>query len=314
MNTYAEALEQGLSTSPKAIPTRFIYDDRGSQIFQQIMNMPEYYLTDCELEIFQTQSNDIYKHLNFDRPFNIIELGAGDGLKTKELLSALLSQNLDFTFIPVDISDEAIQSLTKRLSLELPNLKMNPKVGDYFKVLEEVIIPERPNLFLFLGSNIGNYEHANAVELLRHFGEHMLPNDKLLIGFDLKKNPETIRLAYQDPHGITKAFNMNLLERANRELGADFELEQFDFYCFYNPYTGAVRSMLVSLEQQQVQIQALNQSYSFGKNEIIRTELSQKYDLDMIQELATETGYQPVHHFMDGRSYFSDSLWVKSGS
>ena len=311
MSLYAEALDKGLSSSPKNIPTRFIYDERGSQIFQEIMSMPEYYLTDCELEILRDQSNEIYEALHFDKPFSIVELGAGDGLKTIELLRTLLERKLDFTFIPVDISAEAIRSLTERLSSELPDLKINPQVGDYFKVLEGLVDESVPKLFLFLGSNVGNYERENAIDLLRHFGDFMLPGDKILCGFDLKKNPFTIHKAYQDPHGITKNFNLNLFVRANAELDANFNMDQFDFYCYYNPYTGELRSMIVSLENQEVHIGALNKTYGFEKNEIIRTELSQKFSLEDIARLSQESGFEVVQNFLDSRSYFSDSLWEK---
>lgn len=308
---FAENVHDGLSSSFKNLPSKYFYDDEGSRLFQKIMALPEYYLTNCEHEILKTHSTSIYEALNFNSHFNVVELGAGDGSKTIELLKALTEAKADFTFVPVDISGEAISILDKKVKEALPNVDIKSKVGDYFEVLEEIRTDKSPSLVLFLGSNIGNYAYAEAVELLKLIQEELQTNDKLLIGFDLKKNPNIIAQAYNDTSGITKAFNMNLLTRINRELGGDFTIGKFDFYSHYNPESGGVKSYLVSLEDQDVHISALSNTYHFEKNELIYTELSKKYSINEIEEMAYKTGFVCSKHFKDSKHFFSDSLLCK---
>ncbi len=309
--TFAKDVLEGLSRKPKKLSSKYFYDDTGSGIFQEIMEMPEYYLTDCELEILQQQSGALHYALQYQEGFNIIELGAGDGAKTKEFLSYLVRQKVDITYVPVDISVKALEILEQDLSKEMRSLDIHPLAGDYFEVLEGYDFGNKPALFLFLGSNIGNYEQPEAIGLLKMIRNYMRSGDQLLIGFDLKKNPFTILNAYNDPHGITYRFNMNLLARMNRELGANFAIEQFDFYPFYDPRSGEVRSHLFSKIDQEVWIDSLGQYFHFQKNELIYTELSKKYGLEEIEHLAKQSGFVHKEHFLDSRNYFSDSLWVK---
>ncbi|PWJ58797.1 dimethylhistidine N-methyltransferase [Dyadobacter jejuensis] len=304
-------LDLGLSTKNKYVASKYLYDDHGSMLFQQIMHMPEYYPTDAEFEILAMQSGQIVDALAFDKPFNIVELGAGDGIKTRQLLKTLLAGNKEFTYIPVDISAQAIDDLKRNMQEALPQLKIAPLVGDYFSMMDQIAAMGLPSLFLFLGSNIGNYPDKAANVLLMHFNEAMNPGDKLLIGMDLQKNPGTIQLAYDDPHGITKAFNMNLLNRLNRELEANFQLSQFDFYCHYDPVSGEVRSYLVSLKDQKVYSQALDKYYNFKAHELIWTELSKKYTLTQIEDMADQNGFSVEKNFLDCKHYFADSLWVR---
>lgn len=311
LTPFAEDVDDGLSSSFKNLPSKYFYDDEGSRLFQKIMALPEYYLTGCEFEILQSQSNDIYRALNFDTHFNVVELGAGDGAKTIELLKSLTKANVDFTFVPVDISSEAISLLVNKVKSVLPSVDMKPKIGDYFDVLEEIRSNASPSLVLFLGSNIGNYAYSEAIELLKLVQEEMRPEDKLLIGFDLKKNPHIIASAYNDVTKITKAFNLNLLSRINQELKANFNLNYFDFYSHYNPETGAVKSYLVSLVEQDISIAKLAKTYHFKQNELIYTELSKKYSINEIEEIASKTGFTCSKHFLDSKNFFSDSLFCK---
>lgn len=227
------------------------------------MKMPEYYPTNCELEILSWQSDTILDKIAFKGKFNIVEFGSGDGTKTKQLLKTFLNKDADFTYMPIDISEEAILILEEDLLSALPKLKMESKIGDYFDVLEDIAKDETPNLFLFLGGNIGNYKKEDVFGLLQKFSSGMKKGDKLLLGIDLQKDPRVIQAAYDDPHGITKAFNMNLLHRINKELDADIAIDQFDFYCHYNPENGEVNSYLYSLIQQQFYSRVLNTSFSF---------------------------------------------------
>ena len=164
---------------------------------------------------------------------------------------------------------------------------------------------------MFLGSNIGNYEDDKAEELLGLFNRNMKKGDKLLLGVDLKKNPIIIHNAYYDKHGITKRFNLNLLLRINRELEADFKIDDFDFYCHYNPATGEVKSYIVSLRTQSVDIKKLDVTINFDYNELIWTELSKKYNLQDIEDLATASNFKINNNFLDCKHLFADSLWEK---
>ena len=310
-NTFAKDIIKGLTAEQKHLSSKYFYDDNGSRIFQEIMNMPEYYLTDSEFEILSLQANQIYEALDFSQPFNIIELGAGDGFKTFKLLEHLQQNEVDFNYIPIDISQEAMDILEENLKARLPNLKIKPRVGDYFDILKSETQNECQSLLLFLGSNIGNYKEPEAIDLLKLFNQNMKNGDKLLIGIDLKKNPITIRQAYYDPNGITKRFNINLLIRINREFDADFKIDDFDFYCQYDAISGEVKSYLVSLKKQIVHLKKLDRAIEFEQNELIWTELSKKYTPEEIESLAAKTGFKVNNHFLDCKHYFTDSLWEK---
>lgn len=311
MSNFAKDIKTGLSAPKKYMSSMYFYNDEGSQIFQEIMEMPEYYLTNAEMEIFQTQAKDIYKALCFDEPFNIIELGAGDGKKTSQLLKYLLSLNIDFEYLPIDISEKANKILVKNLKSEFPDLKIEAKTGDYFEILKEIKVSSKPTLLLFIGSNIGNYLTEQAENLLQLLNDNIKKGDKLLLGIDLKKNPLTVSNAYFDKAGITKKFNLNLLSRINQELGGNFDLNKFDFYSFYNPNNGEVKSYIVSLENQTVEIKQLDQSFQFNKGETIWTELSKKYSLNEIELIATKTKFKTIQHFLDSQNYFTDTLLEK---
>lgn len=312
MNNFEKDVFEGLTASKKALKSKYFYDDIGSRIFQEIMEMPEYYLTNCEFEIFQKQSEEIFNTLNFQTHFNLIELGAGDGLKTAELIRYLSANKISFTYTPIDISQEANELLSAKLKLEFPELKISPKTGDYFEILKDLRNNNTPSLLLFIGSNIGNYLKDEAVALFDLFNQSMKTGDKLLIGVDLKKDPEIIHQAYFDPHGITKRFNINLLTRINRELGGNFIENNFDFEVNYDPTTGEVKSYLKSLVHQKVEIKKINLAIEFNEDETIWTELSKKYDLVELKTLLQNSGFKTLKHFTDSRNYFSDSVFEKA--
>ncbi len=312
--TFSQEVLNGLTAKNKHLSSKYFYDDNGSKIFQEIMHMPEYYITDCELEILSLQAHQIIDTVNFKKPFNIIELGAGDGFKTFKLLEYSIAQNLDFNYIPIDISQKAIDTLSQKLLERLPKLSIQAKVGDYFKILNELKQEESPSLLLFLGSNIGNYSKIETQKLLVLLNKNMKYGDKLLIGADLKKNPIIIQKAYFDESGITKKFNLNLLLRINREMRADFEIDSFDFYSNYNPDTGEVKSYIVSLRNQKVNLKNVNKTIHFYNGELIWTELSKKYLLKEIENLAVSNKFTIIHNFLDSKQYFVDSLWEKKSN
>lgn len=311
LTEFAQDTLVGLSANPKYLSSKYFYDEKGSKIFQDIMRMPEYYLTDCELEIFQSHKQDIFEDfLGSESQFELVELGAGDGLKTKILLSHFLSQNAPFKFTPIDISEEAVNSLVHDLEIEIPDLQVDGQIGDYFHLIQDLKgAGQVRKIILFLGSNIGNFNEKEAFEFLSHLKKVLNPNDLVFIGFDLKKDPDIILRAYNDPNGNTAAFNLNLLHRINHELGANFDVDNFKHHEIYSPQTGTAKSFLVSLKSQKINIPALDKTILFKEGELIFTEMSQKYDLSMINEIAGESGFKVVRNFHDKRQYFVNSLW-----
>ena len=304
---------QGLSSSPKYLLPKYFYDDIGSLIFQDIMKMPEYYLTDCEMEIFSSQKKQIADAFRTGVPnFHLIELGAGDGLKTKVLLKHLTDSSAEFNYIPIDISHKTNDMLVDDLKNEIPDLHVEAKTGDYFHVMDELNkLNGTRKIILFLGANIGNYSPDETSGFLQQLSSVTHRGDKVLIGFDLKKSPEIIIRAYNDPHGHTRRFNLNHLQRINRELGANFNIEQFEHHTVYSPHIGMVKSYLVSNCRQTVFIEALDRKFEFKQWEPIFMELSQKYDLETIQQLAFNSGFEIEQNFSDTKGYFVDSLWKR---
>jgi dimethylhistidine N-methyltransferase len=313
MPSFAEDVRKGLTSTPKRLSSKYFYDETGSRLFQQIMNMESYYLTDAELEILQMHEKSFLKYFLAENPsFDLIELGAGDGKKTRVLLELLQRDNTDFRYLPVDISEEILLEMAAQLKEEIPGLKVIPQPGDYFQVLEHLEPRDHASkVILFLGSNIGNFVQDRAIKFLHHVGDYMDPGDLLLIGCDLKKDPGVILPAYNDPEGVTAAFNKNLLTRINRELDAGFDENKFLFYPFYNIETGEVRSYLISKEEQEVEVKGIGERIHFDQWEYIHTEISKKYDLKEIEELATRSGFSVVENFFDSRKYFVSSLWKK---
>jgi L-histidine N-alpha-methyltransferase len=314
MNTqFAMDVKEGLSASPKRLSSKYFYDEEGDRIFQAIMEMPEYYLTRSEFEILEMNKKlllELFK--NGSGRFNLIEFGAGDGLKTKILLRYFTQHGTDFKYIPIDISRNMLNLLTGELKKELPELQVQPMQNDYFRALSS--LSEKADcreVVLFLGSNIGNFSEEEAIDFLRKLSDNLNPGDLILIGFDLKKDPELVRKAYNDPAGITRAFNMNLLKRINRELGGDFDLQQFQHYQMYDPDKGEARSFLISRQKQEVHIAALEKSFSFEPWEPVHVEISRKYDLATIQRYADRTGFVQKELYYDCRHYYVNALWEK---
>lgn len=303
----------GLSANPKYLLSKHFYDDAGSAIFQDIMQMQGYYLTDCEEEIFSTHKQQISEEFcSGVQAFDLIELGSGDGLKTKILLQFLLGHSIPFQYIPIDISHQANIQLVKSLQQELPLLKVSAKTGDYFQEVKKLNgYSGLRKVILFLGSNIGNFTDQEINQFLGQLSKIMHKGDLLLIGFDLKKSPAVIMKAYNDPYGHTRRFNLNHLIRLNKELNADFNLDNFEHHTEYNPESGAVKSFLVSKTHQIINIADLEQRFHFTKWEPIFMELSRKFDDQSIQKLAKNHGYRIVKQFSDRQNYFVDSLWMK---
>ena len=311
LSQFAKDTMEGLNKPQKTMMSKYFYDAKGDAIFQQIMEMPEYYLTRCEMEIFQTQKEEIFKQVcPKGLPFNLIELGAGDGSKTKVLLKHFLKMGIDFTYYPVDISKNILDELVKMLANEIPELDVVPLNMDYFEALKYMEkFKERKNVTMFLGSNIGNFQETNLNRFLKKLQSYFKPNDKLLLGVDLKKDPEIILNAYNDAPGITASFNMNLLYRMNEELGANFDLNLFKHYAMYEPVTGEARSYVVSLKDQSVRFEELDFEVSFETGECIHTEISRKYSVNQLNDMAQECGFITSKNFYDSKNYYVNTMW-----
>jgi len=303
----------GLNSTPKTLSSKYFYDGKGDKLFQQIMDLPEYYLTRKEFEILQTRHEEILAPIiALGTGFNLVELGAGDGLKTKILLHYLNSVQADFTYFPIDFSSSVLEELTESLADELPDMKVKPLEDTYRGALKHREWDNgKPTLILFLGSNLGNFSEDEALDVLDHLRVGTSKSDMVLIGFDLKKNPQTILNAYNDSGGVTKAFNFNLLSRINQQFDADFDVEKFVHWPTYDPVSGECRSYLVSTEDQKINLKELGQVIYFEAFESIFMEVSKKYSISEIQKLADRSGFEVMENFLDSEHYFADVLWRK---
>jgi dimethylhistidine N-methyltransferase len=311
-DAFASSVLEGLEGEPKRLESRYFYDDRGDALFREIMGLPEYYLTACELEILSHQAEVILADYDAGTPLDVVELGAGDGTKSRHLLEAAMRKGLDLRYVPIDISSAALDHLSHHMVARLPGLEVAPSCGDYLTSLHELHEKSsRPELLLLLGSNIGNYPDDDAAALLDSLAREMTYDDRMLVGFDLRKDPWMIHLAYNDSAGLTREFNLNLLDRINRELGGDFNLDAFDHYEPYDPVAGVASSFLISLAQQTVSIDALGREFEFEPFELIHTEISRKYSPDEIDYLAGQSGLSIVRTLVDRREYFADVLMRK---
>lgn len=318
MNHLAEHLAQGFSQTPKTLSSKYFYDATGSRLFQQIMALPEYYPTRTELGIFRAQGAAIARALaagkGASQPLAVVELGAGDGLKTKLLLRELLTQPGELTYVPVDISASAIEELAASLHAELPGLRTEPLAAEYGAALETLASRPGAKAVLFLGSNLGNFTPDEQAVFLRELARPLTPADRLLVGFDLRKDPRRIRAAYDDAQGVTAEFNFNLLRRLNAEAGTDFDLDAWQHFPDYDPSTGAMRSWLVSRRAQTVRVGALaGQAFEIAAWEAIHTESSYKFTLPQVAGLAAAAGLRVVEVFQDEAGDFADVVLAVAG-
>lgn len=303
---FREHVIRGLQLKEKKISSRYFYDDAGDRLFQKIMASPDYYVTRSEEEILRDQTDAVLKALiNGHDQFSLFELGAGDGTKTKHLLRAALDKGKRPTYLPIDISEHVLAQLGDALKKEFPALDYEPMQGEYFDAIKRGFSDHSgPKAVLFLGSNIGNLDRTQAIALLKGVAEHLGPNDRFLVGFDRKKDPATILRAYNDREGHTREFNLNLLRRMNTELGADFDVDRFIHAPVYDPLSGRALSYLVSTVEQTVTIPGAGAPIHFEAWEALHTEISQKYDKPMIDDLAKNAGLRRTATFTDSKEYF----------
>lgn len=304
---FAEDVRRGLSTRPKRFLPKYFYDQLGSQLFEAICLLPEYYLTRAENEILEHYADEIVSSVAGDT--TLIEMGSGSASKTRLIIEALLRKQPELLFIPVDISASALDSSSRILLQSYPQIRIEAYAADYFAGLAELRKTERPRtLALFLGSNVSNFDPDEALRFLRALREVLREGDALLLGADLKKDKHILEAAYNDALGVTAAFNLNVLARINRELGGNFDLRAFQHHAFYNEAAGRVEIYIESTREQTVAIDELDLEVQFGAGEQIHTENSYKYDLNDLARLATETGFVHGRTWLDSQKRFSSNL------
>src|SRR2546421_2274652 len=303
----AEDVRRGLSTKPKRFLPKYFYDQLGSQLFEAICLLPEYYLTRAENEILESFSDEIVAEIEGDA--TLIEMGSGSASKTRLIIEALLRKQAELLFIPVDISATALDSSSRILLQSYPLLKIEAYAADYFAGLAELGKTRKGRILaLFLGSNISNFDPDEALKFLRALRQVLSEGDALLLGADLKKDKKILEAAYNDALGVTAAFNLNVLARINRELGGNFDLRAFQHRAFYNEEIGRVEIYIESLHEQTVTIGQLDIEWQFGEGEQVHTENSYKYDLGDIAKLAGETGFTRARTWLDQKQQFSSNL------
>lgn len=303
----AEDVRRGLSTQPKRFLPKYFYDQLGSQLFEAICLLPEYYLTRAENEILERSADEIVASVAGD--ITLIEMGSGSASKTRLLIEALLRKQAELLFIPVDISASALDSSSRILLQSYPELRIEAYAADYFAGLAELEKEQRGRtLALFLGSNISNFDPDEALKFLRALRQVLHAGDALLLGADLKKEKSVLEAAYNDALGVTAAFNLNVLARINRELDGNFDLRAFRHHAFYNEAVGRVEIYIESTREQTVSISQLEMEVQFHEGEQIHTENSYKYDRNDISRLATETGFVHGRTWLDTQERFSSNL------
>jgi L-histidine Nalpha-methyltransferase len=308
--SFAQDVAEGLRSQPKRLPSKYFYDNVGSALFDAITQLPEYYLTRAETEILREWGWQIVRLL--DAPVDFLELGSGSAVKTRLLIEEALRVQGRLRYSPIDISTEAIRASSMALVETYPGLSVRAYAGDYFDVLgSRIVRSEHKMLAMVMGSNIGNYEPDEAQQLLTLLHGALRKGDGLLVGADLKKNRAVLELAYNDPAGVTAAFDRNILARINRELEADFDPRKFAHVVRYDARRGSVDSFLKALGHSVVRVRSIDLRTSFRSGERIHTESSYKYTDDELESLGRAAGFRPASRWHDDAQLFGVYLFVR---
>ena len=304
---FAEDVMHGLTSNPKYLFPKYFYDSKGSELFEQITRLKEYYPTEIERSIIKSISRNL-PTLNSNIS-TIVEIGSGSSNKTQHIIEAYSQVNDNVYYVPLDISDIIIES-SKNLLKRFDNISIEGIISEYENGLQIASeVNDNPKLYLFLGSSIGNFTHEESIQFLNNLCSIMKEDDRLLIGFDRIKDRSVLHNAYDDTKGITAKFNKNILERINIELNADFDLGAFEHFVRFNEEKCRVEMHLVSNKLQTVNVADLNLQIHFQKDESIHTENSYKYSDKMINNLANESGFEIEENFADDLDYFSLCLF-----
>jgi len=312
MEEFLTHVKEGLSKSPKKLSSRYFYDDKGSGLFQQIMQMDEYYLPRCEMQIIENQSESIAKDISANHSsLQIVELGAGDGTKTKHLLRQFSGHFKQLEYVAMDISPNILAVNKDEIKSGVKSLNHISIAGNYFETYKKLDRARHGRLVMFLGANIGNFPNADAITFFEFIKKGLTPGDYFLVAFDMVKHPRKILKAYDDSRGITGQFNLNLLERINRELGADFDISNFEHFPFYNPVTGITSSHIISLKKQTVKFKD-GFTVTFDAYEAIHTEISKKFFLSDIEEIAGKSKMKITQTYYDDNREYAFVLFQPS--
>ena len=278
-------VRQGLTKLPKELSPKYFYDERGSELFEEITQLPEYYLTRAERSLLELQISGI---IDAVRPCSLVELGAGSASKTRLIIDAMRASGCAECYVPIDVSKEFLEATALQLQVDYADMQITPVVSD---ITEPFTLPAvtSPTLVVFLGSTIGNFPREPAVRLLSHVARAMGPSDRFLLGADLRKDPAIINRAYNDSKGVTAAFNLNVLHRLNRELGANFPVDDYDHKAFYSSEQHRVEMHLIARNAHKVVIPEIGE-IQFREGESIRTELSYKYDRPTLEDILKAAG------------------------
>jgi L-histidine Nalpha-methyltransferase len=296
-------VREGLAQNPKRLSPKYFYDERGSELFEQITDLPEYYLTRAERALLGRTIPGIVEKI---APKSLVELGAGSASKTRVILDAMIARGSAAAYVPIDVSRDFLETTAASLRKAYPGIEISPVVSD---ITEPFVLPRlaAPVLVAFLGSTIGNFSRDGAVTLLSHVAGLMGPDDAFLLGADLRKDTAILNAAYNDAQGVTAAFNINILARINRELGADFPLERFRHHAYYSSEYHRIEMHLVALSPMTVTIPGIG-DVRFEEGETIRTELSYKYDRDTLAGILSDAGMRLDNWMPDDGDVFALAL------
>lgn len=307
-STFAADVRAGLTSTPKSLPPQWFYDSLGSALFEAICELPEYYVTRAETEILTAAAEEIANA--FPPAARIVELGSGSARKTRLLFDALLRRNGTLQYVPIDIDPTMLQKSATALMSDYKGLSIAPVASDFREPSRAIprAADGQATVVLFLGSSIGNLDPDAAAAMLRDLRTALAPGDALFLGADLQKSKSILEPAYDDALGVTASFNLNLLQRINRELGGEFRLSSFAHKAFYDEQLGRIEMHLVSRERQRVRIAALDLLVTFDAGETIHTENSWKYDDARLDALARDSGFTAERRWTDARGWFADVL------
>lgn len=306
---FASDVAQGLAASRKALPAKYFYDAPGCQLYEQICALPEYYPYRAETDILTTYAADIHAAIGH---LPLVELGSGNASKTRLLLAEYARAARPFIYGPVDMALSALQDIAATLLPAYPQMTLHALQADFASDPSVLFtLPLSPRALAFFGSSLGNWTPTESQAFLRQLAQRMGPDDVFLLGVDLKKDPHILEPAYDDAQGVTAAFNLNLLQRINRELGADFQPDQFRHVAFYDTTLGRIEMHLQSLVDQQVGIAATGQTIRFTRGETIHTENSYKYSVEELQVLGHQASLTLEHTWFDRQQYFVLALFRK---
>eukprot|EP00028_Trichosphaerium_sp_Am-I-7-wt_P010578 CAMPEP_0168527160 /NCGR_PEP_ID=MMETSP0405-20121227/12424_1 /TAXON_ID=498012 /ORGANISM="Trichosphaerium sp, Strain Am-I-7 wt" /LENGTH=323 /DNA_ID=CAMNT_0008550193 /DNA_START=19 /DNA_END=987 /DNA_ORIENTATION=- len=294
MLNFGDTVKVGLQKEQKKLSCAFFYDEEGSNLFEDICELEEYYVTRAETEILKTHSDEIAAL--FTDGTVVVELGSGSSYKTRLLLTAFIKCFSKLHYIPMDISDTMLRKSAHQLLNEYPTLSITAISAEYTEGLKllkaQDLGPDATNrVYTWLGSSIGNFTLEDSITFLKHCRENMHPQDKFLIGFDLIKDTNKLVAAYDDKKGVTAAFNKNLLKRINAELGGNFDMDKFKHKSVWNGKKERIEMHLVSTEDQTVLCKNLDLEVDFKKGETIHTENSHKYSLESMSTIAKQCGF-----------------------